>query len=42
MNNSTIRCKIFLKKRIDDKPLPKIKDNLIKLWDEWEDRFETN
>ena len=32
----------MLKKRIDDKALPKTKDNLIKLWDEWKDRLETD
>ena len=40
--NQQLRAKLFLKKRIDDKSLPKTKDNLIKLWDEWKDRLETD
>ena len=40
--NQQLRNKWFLKKRIDDKSLPKTKDNLIKLWDEWKDRLETD
>ena len=31
-----------LKKRINDKQLPTIKDNSIKLWNEWKDRLETD
>ena len=40
--NQQLRNKLFLKKRIDDKSLPNTKDNLIKLWDEWKDRLETD
>ena len=40
--NQQLRAKLFLKKRIDDKPIPITKDNLIKLWDEWKDRLETD
>ena len=40
--NQQLRKKLFLKKRIDDKSLPNTKDNLIKLWDEWKDRLETD
>ena len=42
MDKSTIKCKFFFKKIIDDKSLPKAKDNLIKLWDKWKDRLETD
>ena len=40
--NQQLRKKLFLKKRIDDKSLPNTKGNLIKLWDEWKDRLETD
>ena len=40
--NQQLRKKLFLKKRIDDKSLPNTKDNLIKLWNEWKDRLETD
>ena len=40
--NQQLRKKLFLKKIIDDKSLPYTKDNLIKLWDEWKDRLETD
>ena len=40
--NHQLSSKLLLKKRIDDKALPKTKDNLIKLWDEWKDRLETD
>ena len=44
MDKSSIKFKkkIKEKKRIDDKSLPKAKYNLIKLWDEWKDRLETD
>ena len=32
--NQQLRSKLFLKKIIDDKPIPITKDNLIKSWDE--------
>ena len=41
MDKSSIKKK-KLKKRIGDKSLPNTKDNLIKLWDEWKDRLETD
>ena len=40
--NQQLRSKLCLKKRIDDKQLPTTKDKLIKLWDEWKDRLETD
>ena len=40
--NHQLRSKLFLEKRINDKPLPKTKDDLIKLWDEWKDKLETD
>ena len=40
--NRQLRSKLFLKKRINNKQLPTIHDNLIKLWDEWKDKLETD
>ena len=40
--NIQLRNIVFLKKIINDKPLPKTKKKLLNLWVEWREKIETD